>query len=438
MQIAAPQALARVTARLERPPRDSLEAAVVLEAWGGLTASRALELAPSTTASGAARDAPPPLAETDVHDAPAHEGAEMVGLLVALVATIVWIAPLADAIGRHATSRAWQMALPAALGLQWALRRRYLSGPDGLGRLRRDVAVAAAAGLVAICVQWVFLATPGATLAAGLVVTWLSSMLLARRGWAVSYSVFLIGAAVAMTLGVRPVLDVEIVLGVTVTAVYAAITTAPVSQRQPGAWPRSAVAGVVGTTLALMVVLDPAAGWATATALPVIALVPSLVAGAWAGWHLSRIWATLPAVLAQVEVTARNPAGPRGFMARMFLGVLLRLVGTTAVLSVATVRLVTAWSPHDASHVGSLLVGVGAFGTVAFTAGALEALDRTGWALSVAAVGVCVVEVLVHLPWRVPVDPLAPAAAVCAVLAAVPVLGLIRHPDRMLATAGLR
>src|SRR5207249_9468603 len=59
MRIAPGQARARVEAHLGRPPQDALEAAVVLEAWGGLRARSALELGTSVlNLSARARGAP--------------------------------------------------------------------------------------------------------------------------------------------------------------------------------------------------------------------------------------------------------------------------------------------------------------------------------------------------------------------------------------------
>jgi hypothetical protein len=50
MKITPPQARALIDAQLGRPPQDALEAAVVLEAWGGLASSSSLTLADATLA----------------------------------------------------------------------------------------------------------------------------------------------------------------------------------------------------------------------------------------------------------------------------------------------------------------------------------------------------------------------------------------------------
>ena len=41
------------------------------------------------------------------------------------------------------------MALPFSLGAQWFARRRYLGGPDGMGRLRREFGRSAGVVLLA-------------------------------------------------------------------------------------------------------------------------------------------------------------------------------------------------------------------------------------------------------------------------------------------------
>ena len=162
-----------VRARLGRPAQDVLEAAVVLEAWGGVPTATALGLGP-----GILQGHPQPHApgrrrrpgEADQRESVLAEGG---ALLMAILAIAAWAGPLGRQLGSAVFERALLVALPTTLALQWVLRSRYLSRRAGLRWLADD---AAALCLGAIVVEVALLLLPHAgAIAALLVAIWVEA-----------------------------------------------------------------------------------------------------------------------------------------------------------------------------------------------------------------------------------------------------------------------
>jgi hypothetical protein len=121
MTLSRKQAATRVAAGLGRPIQDALEAAVVLEALGGLRSPTALALAPGAIDESPSEGHKGVKPRTQGGVVAAVSTREVLGLVVTLLATTAWVAPLAAALGTAATARAWQLALPISIALQWML-----------------------------------------------------------------------------------------------------------------------------------------------------------------------------------------------------------------------------------------------------------------------------------------------------------------------------
>ncbi|WP_432564492.1 hypothetical protein [Kineococcus sp. SYSU DK003] len=433
MRITAEQAAARVRAGLGREPQDALEASVVLEAWGGLTARTALPLATSVAANRrpGQDERSSRRARGDVSE---ESTREVLGLIATLLATTLWVAPLAQAFGTDRTAQAWQLALPVSLGLQWFLRRRYLTDPHGLGRMRADRPVVLGAGAFSAATTLGMVADPALVLPAALVVTWVGGLLVVVRGWGVPYAVALLAATGALQLGVPVRLDVLLVLVLTQLAVGFALVTSAVSTRPPTSWPRSLAAGLIGGTTALLIVFDPTVEWSSWRPFPVVALIPSLLGTVWASRHLNRIWTVLLDALASTHFgDRRSSRRSRRVFGGIIAGAFGRLVLMTAVVSVGVFLLVQPGATSGSSVV-LLLLGLGCFGIVSFLAALLESFSRLLSAGAVVAVAVLVSLATVAglLPW--PGPPLLAAAVAALVAAVVPVGRLVSQPDRTLAT----
>lgn len=435
MRITADQAAARVRAGLGRPPQDALEATVVLEAFGGLGSRTALALAPGAV-DGAAAPAEGVASRSAPGDVSTASTREVLGLVATLLATTAWVAPLAAALGGGPTDRAWKIALPVSFFLQWLLRRRHLDGPHGLGRVRADRPVLAVLALACLAVPALLLLDPVVALPAALVVTWVGGLLVVIRGWGLPYAASLLLATWALHLGVPVVVDIALVVALTGVALAAALLTSRPDRARPTPWPRSLATACIGGGTGLLIISDPAVEWSSGEPFPVVALVPSLLAGLWAGRHLNRIWTVLLDALASTRLTGRLDGPTWRVFAGIVLGALARLVAATAVLSLAAAALL-ADTPARQSELLYLLGGLGAFGLVNFLAVLLESFARVRSAALVVGAALAAAATVVLAPAGLLPAQLAPlpAAALAAGLAAVvPVVRLVRRPSRTLAT----
>jgi hypothetical protein len=297
---AGSSSVALVEARLGRPAQDMLEAAVVLEAWGGVPAQRALDMGASLVSRAASVPEPstavlPPVGRRQ------ELVIEGLAFVVSVLSIALWTQPLADALGASTVSRALTVALPLALALQWGLRRRYLSRPRGLAELARARA-GLALGTVAIALgPWLVFGRAGAV-AGLLTLTWTGSTILMARGWSAGYAVLVVAATPAMVTGSAPLAVLAVTAAVTAAAVAVALR-APASPERlaGGSWARAFACATLGAGLGAMLVTDSSVSWST-SATPALALLPSALAGVWAGhrvWHLDH---AIPRALAGIPV----------------------------------------------------------------------------------------------------------------------------------------
>jgi hypothetical protein len=198
--------------RLGRAPQDPLQTAVVLEAWAGRTQvealpeARRLRPAPVTELPRPPRRAEPDNS-VDVN--------EFVILLAILASAFGWIGPLQRILDQGLDAViVW--ALPLALGLDRALRLRYLA-IDTLRALsdelpRLNLAIAVVIGVVS------FVSTP-VLVGLCLMVVWGEAAVFVRRGWAWLYAVLIVATSLWFAIG-----GDELIALVTCTAAVAVIT----------------------------------------------------------------------------------------------------------------------------------------------------------------------------------------------------------------------
>jgi hypothetical protein len=421
-----------VEARLGRPPQDALEAAVVLEAWAGVPAQRALETAralmPRLPAQPLASSSKPVASRR-----PPGLLLEGTAFIVTVAAIALWAEPLAEALGVDAVKRALRLALPLTLALQWALMTRHLGRPSGLTGLvaRRGALVLTA--VVLVTVPAALLGAPGA-LAGLLTVTWTSGSILIRRGWAAGYCAVVAAAVPAMLLGAPALGVVAAVAAITVAAATWGLTTAGAwSAAIPGRWSRTLASGLIGAGIGVVLVGDPSVSW-TGGAAPALALLPSAAGALWAGQHLWKLADAFPRSLAGVpacEAPAARPAPHWPAPLTTLLAAVWRLGALTAVGSAALLAL-TPWLGAGAS-VG-VLAGFGIVALATLLMGLLVSLGRP----SVAAAGVAgaIAGELVARQGDVPFPGAALlAGGTLAVLVLLPAaLALLARPARTLAT----
>jgi hypothetical protein len=421
-----------VEARLGRAPQDMLEAAVVLEAWGGIPAQRALDVARALMTSWPSPSQP----STGTLAAPRRQPGivlEGAAFVITVLAVALWAAPLAAGLGTGVVEHALKVALPLTLGLQWGLRSRYLGRPKGLlalARRRRGLLVGA---YVLVGLPTAVLGISG--LAAGLLtLTWTGGTLLMRRRWTGTYTAIVIAGTFPMMADIPPLATLGGIAAATMLAVALALRApAPSTRIEVGRWDRAFVAGLLGAGLGVLLIGDSSVTWTDGT-VPALALLPSTVAGFWGGYHLWRIEHVIPRALLGVpaaDVHARaSPSAPL----RTLLGATARLVGLATVLS-AALLLFTPWLAATPSRAG-VLVGFGLLALATLLVGLLEVLGRGSWAL-LSVVGGVGAEAFVALqgPAPFPGAGLVAGSGLIVVLLLPAAIALISRPARTLATA---
>ncbi|MGB2711944.1 MAG: hypothetical protein WBC33_10540 [Conexibacter sp.] len=431
-QLEADEASRIVSARLGRPAQDAIEAAVVLEAWGGVPTVTALRLG----AGIVPRDAQPALpgrrrAPADASDRESIV-AEGIALLMAVLAIAAWAGPMSTQLGAATLETALAIALPVSLALQWALRSRYLSRRGGLRLVASDVVPLA---LLAVAIETLLIAIPrSGPIVTTLVAIWVGGTVLARRGWGVAYGGLLMLEAVGLHAELSARLTLGCVAIVTVLAVAIAVhSSSTPSLEPPGNVRRALTAAAVGGLLGGLLVGDMSLGWGVHGAFPALALVPSVVGSFWGGYHLWRLHDEIPRGLLGVPLTEASGPIARSPLAAVAIGALVRLVAITVLLS-GLVLAAGIWTHGTDSP--SVFVAFGCVALVCLLVSLLESLGCLRWALLSAAAGLAVE--LAANRWGGAAPPgagLIAGSVVGSALATVPLVGLLRAPGRVLATA---
>jgi hypothetical protein len=410
-----------VEARLGRAPQDMLEAAVVLEAWAGVSAEAALAAASATMPGKPASPQP------SVGRLP------RAAFLLTVVAIACWAAPLAESAGLSAVERALTLALPLTLALQRALGSRFLDRPQGIAELARHRTLLFAGTAAVLLVPPLLLGT-GGILAGLLTVTWTGGTVLIRRRWPTLYVLVILAATAAMLAGAAAETVVALAAATTLLAVVLALRgTARVARRSLGRAEPVAVAAAIGVGLGAMLVLDRTVSW-TEGAVPALALVPSTFAALLAGHHLRHLELAIPAALSGVAAGATRPRGLGRGPTRVLLGALGLLLALSAALS-APLLWLSPWLGQSARGTG-VLAGFAVVALASTLVGLLETLGRGRWALLAVTCGAAA-EAIVALS---DLQPFAGAGLVAGglvvtVLVLPAVVALLRRPATTLATA---
>ena len=431
-ELSAERARALIEARLGRAPQDALEAAVILEAWGGIDANAAMRLGAELTAE------PTNLEPSRATTQPAgiRDGgmlAEALALVMAVVAIAAWTPPLAEEFGNSVVKTALQVALPLTLALQWGLRRRYLGRLDGLGRLAENQAVLGLMAVTILGALSLFLGLSGA-LAGLLIITWVGGIVVVQRGWAMWYGLSMALVAVYLNLGLPSLGAIAAVAAVTLLTAWFALSSSATAVSYPGSWRGTLAAGLIGGGLGAMLVADSTVGWGTNGALPALALVPSMVASLWAGHHLWDLHEAVPRALQAVGVGEADTISWAGPAMAVFTGAVARLAASACVLSIGAILLGDAIDHTIATW--SLLFAFGCIALVMVLISLLESLSCILWALLAVSAGFAV-ELAVGI-WG-PVDVagggLTLGAATAFAVALPMTIVLLVRPGRLLSTS---
>ncbi len=423
-----------IEARLGRGAQDVLEAAVVLEAWGGVRAGRALSLGSRVVPPKPPRWTPGRLA---TEEPGRRDGilSEAIALIMAILAVASWAGPLSEQIGTVVLEQAIVIALPLTLALQWAVRSRYLSRRSGLACLAHDRVVLWAVFLIGIELPLMLL-RPYGPLAGMFIAIWVGGTILARRGWALAYGFLLVAAVVGLAAQVPAYPLLEGLTAIIVVTGVIAVRSGGEGWNEPaGRVGRALWAGAIGAALGGLLVGDPSLGWGVHGAFPALALLPSVLGSFWGGYHLWKFYDAVPRGLQGVGLKQANERDARGAALGIFLGALVRLLGTTVVLS-ALVIAIGQWT--SGTNRLSLFVGFGCVALVTLLVNMLESLAYARWALLAAAASVTtelLMSDLVFARTPVPGGALIAGALVGVIVALPPLIRLLVRPGRVLATS---
>jgi hypothetical protein len=424
-----------IEARLGRGAQDVLEAAVVLEAWGGVRANAALSLG-----SRVVPPKPPSWrpGRLSAEDGERRDGvlSEAIALIMAILAVASWAGPLSRQVGTSVLEQAIIIALPLTLALQWAIRSRYLGRRSGLACLAHDRLALCAICLLGIEIPLILLLGSYGPLAGMFVAIWVGGTVMARRGWALPYGFLLVGTVIGLEAGVSAYPLLEALTAVILVSVVVGVRSGGGRSDEPaGRVGRALSAGAIGAALGGLLVGDPSLGWGVHGAFPALALLPSVLGSFWGGYHLWRFYDVIPRGLRGVALDRANERAVRGPAMAIFLGSILRLLGTTVVLSGVVLLIGQLTSGTNRL---SLFVGFGCVALLTMLVSLLESLAFVRWALFATAAGLAVELLLSDLLLArgpVPGTALIAGSAVGILLALPPLIRLLLRPGRVLATS---
>jgi hypothetical protein len=368
-----------IEGRLGRPMLDELEAAVVLEAFGGLEADSALDIGREAAGfrSRLAADSVRTRSESPFQSPSGESNLEWrsilsdVSFIAGVLAIGLWLSRQISTLGVDVVDRSWRLALPVSLGAQWFLRRRVLVGPEGLGRLRRESWLL---GPAAVAVGGLAFVSTGGFVAALLAATWISGFLVSRRGWGLPYCGGVVSLLlVAKWLPTWAVLATVVAASLTLASV--ALVSSPMSGRMSGSFARSMPSGLIGIALALILISEPRIAWGASTVLASLTIVPALLGAVIGGVWMTRIWTEVPKSLARTSSHGRVPFAPT----LVFFQAVAMSLSVVAVISIVVLFVVGQNNATEMINTARvLLVAHGALAVAGLCVSSLEAFGRWG------------------------------------------------------------
>lgn len=431
----AAQARAIIEAKLGRSPQDSLESAVVLEAWGGIRGHLPFELGAASLGAGFPLDARSRPTDAITWGQPACDR-DTLGLVLVTFATAAWVGVMAARYRWVVVASACQSAVPANLALQAVLMRRYLGVADGLGRLRRAwptlvVLVVLVLSMVLLVVGRGRDAPTVRLVAVTLVLTWVAGVVSCERRWGASFAALVAGCCLAVQAGAPAGAVATVLAAAAVGVVTTALTTAATSPRRPVPWSRVLPSVVVAGSTGLLILVAMSSQESNAA----LALVPALGGSLWGARHLSRLWVDLRAILLQTAVGDGGRGGLRrslsGVLAGVLAGALARQMACSGIMAVGLLILAPTTSLPVAQFTGVLVIVLWV-GVVGFLALVLDTCGRPVWAVAV-VVSALMTAVLVSTQPSLSLLPVVTAG----IVAAWPLAAVLAEADFVLVRSAL-
>jgi hypothetical protein len=211
--------------------------------------------------------------------------------------------------------------------LQGLLFRRYVTGQDRLGIVRRYPL--GALSCVAVAAGFATLLAHNHMLAASLLAIWIGGIAVAERGWTPTY-VGLAAAIAIARVGFHLPTDDAAIIAVIATAglVVVAVLTTPPSDLRPCSWSRAIFSTIVAGGFGLLIWLLPVRWAHLSPSVAAVPLVLALIGSTWAASHLNGLWHFAPRVFSETELNDNAADTARGVVHEVFGGAAVRLCGT--------------------------------------------------------------------------------------------------------------
>jgi hypothetical protein len=427
-QLSHAEALAILESRLGREPQDVLEAAVVLEAWGGLPAEAALAAAEDIFESLHPAAAPADDTRESDKDTP-RAPSDALTMLLAIASILLWTGPIRSQLGASAFADAVRLSVPLTLGVQWFLAARYLFDRWWLERLNRDgrlLALIAVGGIVAGAA-----AGHVALLSVELCLLWACAGLVLRRGHHLSVIAVFGSSTYALFAGAPVLLVLAALDGALLVLLGVILRGAGNGMYRGRPWRIALRASLIGVALGTLLFSDARANFGEDPRSLALALLPSMLASFWGGWHLASMWAAIGDDLRGRALAESAEASWRSSACRVAAGAAGRIALAVGLLTPACAAAGSAagWRVAGATS----LCGLAAFAFATVGASLLNAIERS-WLGLVAVVGGCSVTLVVDAFGNRSGGTGLLAGSVAAVVVMLPAAIQLRRPARLLAS----
>jgi hypothetical protein len=427
-QLSRAETVAILESRLGRAPQDILEAAVVLEAWGGLPAEAALAAAKDIFESIGAEPSTADETRESVEESSRTPG-DVLTMILALASLLAWTGPIQSELGASVFAQAVRLSVPLTLGVQWFLAARYLFDRWWIERLWRDrhvVAAIAVGGIAAAAAVGT-----AALLAVELTLLWSIAGLVLRRGRRPVVFALFGGATCALFAGAPVLIMLGLLFAALLVVLGTILRSAGHGLYRGRPWRVSLRASLMGVALGILLLSDASANFGDDPGSLALALLPAMLASFWGGWYLASMWVAVNDDLRGRPLAESAHASWNSSACRIAAGAAVRLGLTIGVLTPACAAIGAALGWGTAGVVP--LCALGAFAFAALGASLLNAIERAWLGIAGLAAG-CVVAVVVGGIDGLPAGSGLLAGAVVATLATLAAVTQLRRPAQLLAS----
>lgn len=320
-----------VLAKLNRPPQDALHAAVVLEAWAGQPPAKTLRNSErmSRAKMPLAAPSPRPIPLDNLIDMK-----EFTVLVTILASVFLWLPALRSLLGDGiGTTMAW--ALPIALGIDRAIRIRYLAS----GHIQTITpALWYLNGAAAIGLATMWTVSDSAQIGLALAIIWGHAGILAVRKWPLAYINIVVLVATWLYFDGSAVIGLTAGAAAVLVATGLAVATTESERRIPETIWSTLGAGITGAAAGVLLTAESEM-WRDRTWWLGAAVLSVSLSGWWASARITQLWVELPAQLAKVDLDDERKGWGGLVVSGAVAGALSRIIFPTYLLLLLCIAL---------------------------------------------------------------------------------------------------